>query len=261
MSLHTHQFKRPLRFPLRNHDQLFFLHVPKTAGTTLVDAVVKHFPYDRIVSYGTDEGDFKLNTQDKDVRERLEKARFIRAHEGYNFIQYLYHPVVITFLRHPHKRSISNYLHMQRNDAQRILRQVNEYWPERNQTEPVGIIEYLRLPHSTNKMVRMIGGFTTKESTTVDGEVMLEVAMSHLDSIPFFGLTERFDESLTLMDYVFNWKHVSYKTLNTVPESQKVEITPEVQQALEETNRLDMRLYEFAHTLLTQRLEQMQQEQ
>jgi hypothetical protein len=262
MTLTNRQLNRPMRFPLRSHDQLFFLHVPKTAGTTLVDILVKHFPKDRIVSYGLDEtGPFSVNKNEVDVREHFKKALFIRAHEGYDFIQYLYHPVVITFLRHPYKRTISAYLHMQRHNPDRILVQAKQARPERGETEPVGFLEYLKLSHSMNRMVAMIGGFTRKEMLRLDGQMMLEVAKSHLDSIPFFGLTERFDESLDLMNYIFNWKPVDYQKLNTSPEGQKLEITPETQQALEECNILDMQLYEFAQTLFARRLEQVRLEQ
>jgi hypothetical protein len=66
---------------------------------------------------------------------------------------------------------------------------------------------------------------------------------------------------MDLMNYIFNWKPIDYQKLNTTPEGQKLEITPEAQQALEECNILDMQLYEYAQALFAQRLEQVRLEQ
>lgn len=247
--------ERPLRFPLRPHDQLFFLHIPKTAGTSLTDVLSRRINVDDWFS----PSEIKLSPQK--MAQRLAEAKLIRGHHDYRLKFSMRRPVVISFLRNPHKRALSNYQHLDRNGRETMHRQLLFVDPERDVEQDISLEDFLRVPHSFNKHTRMIGGFDLDEMKSLPETVLLQTAQAHLEMMPFFGITERFDESVQLLNYVFGWpNNVSSPQLNVKPEGQKHIISPEAEKALEETNRLDTALYKIAEDLFEARFQQMLRE-
>jgi hypothetical protein len=249
--------QRPLRFALTPHDQIFFLHIPKTAGTSLNEVLSRRVHVDDWFTPTPNENKLSL----EQVAERLVKAKLVHGHHDYRLKFSMRRPVVITFLRHPHKRILSTYLFLDRTDPQTMHRQMKSVDPEHDANEDISIESYIRLPHFYNTQTRMIGGFERAEMKTIPDDVLLQVAQVHLDAMPFFGITERFDDSIRLMNYVFGWpNNVNPPRLNVNPASQNQPLTPETEQALEETNRIDTALYTLANEMFERRFQQMLRE-
>src|SRR5687767_786465 len=131
--------QRLLRHPLRKGDQIFFLHIPKTAGTSLIKVLQTQVEPEVLFSLAVSPD---MTTQEEIAL--IQKARVVRAHRTYDFLKYFTRrPYVITMLRHPVDRVISNYAHLSRLQPARLLQMVQGANPTRDDS-PVSLEEYLR---------------------------------------------------------------------------------------------------------------------
>jgi hypothetical protein len=74
---------------------------------------------------------------------------------------------------------------------------------------------------------------------------MLELAKRNLDEhFAWFGLTERFDESLILLQRAFGWRRVNYVSANVAP-GKRPEPSARALELIAEHNRLDDELYRW----------------
>src|SRR4051794_29871070 len=91
--------------------QVFFLHIPKTAGISLNHLIESHFDRDAIFpTYATN--DLLLLT-----KSTLEPYRYFRGHIAYGILRRLLHrpPVSITMLRDPVDRALSQLAFLREN--------------------------------------------------------------------------------------------------------------------------------------------------
>ncbi len=108
--------------------QLCFIHVPKTAGTTLRSILEQHFHADAIAPRESDrkqrpECYFHLPSLVEQVGfERLHRSLLIRGHLPYHELLGVLpeRPFAITLLRHPIRRALSEILHHQRHNQARF---------------------------------------------------------------------------------------------------------------------------------------------
>lgn len=231
-----------LRFPLAPHDQLVFLHIPKTGGTTLFEILRRFFPPEQTVSIPMG------GLANEAYVETLRNASLSRGHFGYEVYQYFVRPpVFITMLRNPLDRVVSHYVEMKRITSQRPI--------------PFsGTLDEFVRNEAPDKQTRMIAGRNLKFPIT-SPETCLAVAKAHLVNFPYFGITERFEESLRLLTYIFGWEPiVDYKIRNKSNPEEMPEVTEEIRQQILEKNKLDQQLYEFALKIFEERLEVMNKE-
>jgi hypothetical protein len=88
---------------------------------------------------------------------------------------------------------------------------------------------------------------------------MVAEAKAQLDACAFFGLVERFDESMALMSYTFGWSPVgTVPKLREATTPAEIEALPdEVLAMLEKCNRMDTKLYRYAERLFAKRIDKM----
>jgi hypothetical protein len=245
---------RPLRHRMRQGDQIFFLHIPKTAGTSLVE--VLQMQVDPGAFFSFPDGP---KTVQPETMAIAQKARIMRGHLTYDFLKYFTRrPYVITMLRNPYARVISNFAHLTRNNPARLLRIVRTHHPERGD-DPVTLEEFINVPSTQNRLVQFLTDFNGAIKKSPDEHLAL--AKVHLEYLAFFGLMERFDDSMRLLAYTFGWSPIKIEAkLNTAPVESKPAITPEAAALLEKTNGLDMAFYQYATALFDDRLKQMERE-
>ncbi len=107
--LPTLQSNYPLKCNLKEDDILYFLHIPKTAGTSLSSIIDKYF--DRKKVLGVHAWKYLLPKLPLDFK----KYQFVRGHFGYGFYRILpKKPVYITILRDPKEIIFSSYQMIQR---------------------------------------------------------------------------------------------------------------------------------------------------
>jgi hypothetical protein len=245
---------RPLRHTLRKGDQIFFLHIPKTAGTSLMDILQMQVDPDDFYSFP--DGIENLQPEKMYVAQ---KARIIRGHRMYDFQKYFTRrPYVITMLRNPYDRIISNYAHLSRINPPRLVKIARMTNPERDDS-PVSLEEYVSAPSMQNRLIQFLIGYNGALKKPFNDHLAL--AKVHLENLAFFGLKERFDDSIKLLAYTFGWTPIKIEAkLNIAPSDSKPKISPEAKALMEQFNEPDMEFYQYACELFDHRFQMMEAE-
>ena len=220
---------------------LIYVHIPKTAGTTLYSILKRNLERDRIFFAHT-----AADLASLPAEERV-RLQLIRGHFPYGIHRCLSQPVeYITILRDPIERTISNYYY--------VLRSPDHHLHERVVSQKMGLKEYiLECPNKQldNGQARMISGDGFQAPFGKCGRELLEQAKHNLqNSFSVVGLTERFDETVLLMARRFGWKRTHYVRRNaTEKRLPREQLDPEILEAVKAINALDLELYAFAKTL------------
>lgn len=228
-----------LKYSLRPDEQVFFLHIPKTAGMSLWHVLKNH--YGRRLSLSLTR-DIRSSITSRD----LERYLCLRAHMDYGYYQHLPRkPAYLTMLRHPIQHQISRFGMKKRVGKLGLINARD-------------IFEYLdRVP--LNIQTLYLAGM--KEGLSMEPEAALEVAVTHLEEFAFFGVLEQFDNSLELLAYTLGWPPIPVlEARNTAGQGDKPELTPELEEVILEKCWLDLKLYEVARQIFDRRLSRMQAE-
>jgi hypothetical protein len=227
-----------------------FVHIPKTAGTTLRRIVSREYGGTRHVhripnffnkllvpaAMGTGISEDALERMKRFAKEppgRQERRRGasagaqIRAAQGHAVLQrniaWPKDTQFFTILRDPVRRAISHYHQL----------------PGKTVTLEEAISQG-QIPD--NSQTRVLTACTAPLGEIPDGT--LERAIESLDRFSVVGLTERFDESLVLLTRTFGWARSAYRSRNVTKSRQ--EIPPETIELIERHNVLDAELYRHA---------------
>jgi hypothetical protein len=225
---------------------LIFLHIPKTAGTTL----------NRIIEWQY--SPFEIFTMDpyriRATPERLKRLperrrrrlRMVRGHMLYGVHEYLPQGAsYFTMLRDPVARAISTYYFILRRPLNPLHRKVKG--------ERLGIEDCIRMfPQRHNLQCRLIAGI--KDVSSTGDQRLLDMAKENLlKSFSVVGICERFEESLMLMATTFDWEIPFYK--NCKVSKTRPQINSGTVEMIRDHNRLDVELYEFSKGLFEQSLQ------
>jgi hypothetical protein len=235
-----------------------FLHIPKTAGTTLNSILAREYAPDecheimmRGMSWILPKPaiirrpliSFSKIRRLRSAARNQPNLRLVRGHFDLSIARHLPADTrFFTLLRDPVERAISHYYHYRRRPVDRIhplaMRSTLTEW-----VSACGIVEM------DNGQTRRLAG----EMNLACGRVTpatLERAMSRLAQFAVVGLTERFDESVLLLQHAFGWKRQSAAASN-VGENRpaRVEVSEAALQVIEDCNRFDRELYRFASDL------------
>jgi len=250
---------------LKNDDILYFLHIPKAAGMTFASIVEEHFDHESI---------FPGNLWDQLMPKlpiNFSKYRLIRGHFGYGIRQlFPKKPVYVTMLRNPIERCISWY-EFTCNEAEKYG-DVRTFSFDKTYTLSEVIINEIhkrKRPEFKNFQTRLLSkdlppSFSNIKpnkqhheslkqswsSSPVDSSD-LEIAKQHLSEFPFFGLAERFEDSILLLCYTFCWRPIRKIVKRNITENRHTaEYFPkETIDTLVNLNKLDANLYNFAQEL------------
>jgi hypothetical protein len=221
-----------------------FLHIPKTAGTTMHRIIERQYSREGIVSFGPDAHqsirEFKALS-----RERRAQIRMLKGHMGFGLHRHLPNPAVyFTIMRDPVERVVSHYYH--------ILRDSNHYLYPYTEDGRLGLADFLKTKVPLmldNGQTRLVSGVWDKVPFGSCDQEVLEIAKKNLDEhFALVGLTERFDETLCLLQVILGWSNdISYVRENVARNRPcKNDLSSETLAAVVETNRLDMALYDYA---------------
>ena len=210
---------------------LVFIHIPKAAGTSLREVIARQYPPD--VQLATD-APITLTA------EQRRRVRVLVGHVPFGAQAQLASPVqVITMLRHPVDRVVSLY-----------------YYVRCRPNHPLGPYVHGRslewfascgLSQVSNDQVRQIGG---------GDPLSLDVATHNLiTGTAAFGLAERFDESLVLMQQAIGWRHIHHRRLNVTDRPPVRELPRAALARIERENALDMELHAVARAEFAERIE------
>jgi hypothetical protein len=220
----------------RSEEAVIFLHLPKTAGTTLNRLIEWEYPVFEMYSIDPVFFTWSAAHLRKLSPERLKKIRMFKGHMLYGLHEALPQPATyITVLRDPVDRVISAYYFMRSYKLHPL------YWKLRRTN--CTLEDFVRKFQRDNVQSKIIGGSPYDLPCTRE---VVERAKDNLrQRFSIIGLSERFEESLALMKLRFGWKLSSYSSFNvTRSRPKKHDLPPSTLEMIHEKNGLDMELYD-----------------
>lgn len=241
---------------------LIHLHIPKNAGTTLSRMLklrmLMHPPTNALHRAAV-LGQYQHPTEtrlpaiaamsDRDKR----RMRFYEEHCGYGVHEHLPGTCTyLTMLRDPVDRTLSVY---------DFLRQEGRIPPDRPLGSFLDKPTIRRVWWIDNAQVRYLAG---EQGEIIDAPVgecppaLLDTAKRRLEhDIAWFGLLERFDESLFLLCRALGWPHAVAVRSNVTKQrsSTRSTVAPELLERIAAMNSLDLELDTFARDLFQKRLD------
>jgi len=233
---------------------IIFLHLPRCGGTTFSYIIRNQKQYHSSICSWTTSGldGFYCNLSDLSVEEqkRIEIIyghMFFGVHKKLPQTTYTY----VTFLRNPIERLISSYY---------FNRELIPDMNLRNMFNNMTLNDYITDTHwnlnndpgawpgsTVNLLTRMLSGKTEED---------LETAKNNLvNYFSVVGITERYDESLKVLQNKLGWEIKNFRKKNVVPNRPSLEEVPdEIIEIIKSKNEKDMALYQFANQLLDEQL-------
>src|ERR1700756_2222367 len=241
---------------------LLFLHIHKTAGTTLNRIIEREYNPFLIYTIEGKRIEWSLDHFKRLPERRRAALRVVKGHMSLGLHEFLPQPsTYITFLRDPIERCISSYAYSKGNRFNPFHRRINQ--------ENLDLAQFLAIaPWNNNLQCKAIAGIERRDYRPIslfrdmlrpgakgpDAELdiwstpeILQRAKENLQQFfGFVGLTDRFTDSLVLLKHLFGWKLCSYSSYRKSRNRPKREtFAPELLAEVEERNRFDRELYDF----------------
>jgi hypothetical protein len=240
------------------NDQYFFMHIPKCAGNTLVEALRRVFGaqsyYGMYHVLGTN-----VRTYRQLPRETRQRIRVLSAHRYLHQVRegfpHLGPDRRFTFVRNPIDRAVSYYFHIR----EAPLTERNQYMSGPHalfNEHPLEVFATGALHQSAhNCLTKYLCGVPVADPLNVRRE-HYELARKNLAEQFFFvGLTERFEESMQRLFQAMGRSAPQDVQPQNVTRSRPDlrEISPKARKLLVRNNMHDLALYEYACELYEQR--------
>ena len=210
---------------MRNPKKLVFIHIPKTAGTSLRLLLESNYKEtERVGIYSRENLDLKL-------KEALENPRIkcIYGHFELRPIIKNSNAHIITMLRTPIERSQSHFLHYQRS----ITTKHQELFSNVHTPE-----DFSKLRQSNNRQTAYLGGYILD---FID-ESVYQNALQNLDRLDAVGFTEYYAASIAYFGDQFGWKNTLVEHHNSGGKKKEVA----AKAVWESMNEYDLPLYDQA---------------
>ena len=238
---------------------ILFLHIPKTAGTTLLPIIKRQFQKNEILElYPHLTGrytNWEFPLEEYSRRSKQDNLALVVGHFKFgmhratsNNFKY------ITMLQDPRKQIVSHYNHFLRSDKP-LHREILQKCPTLSEFSHHNLARHFQIQRVTG---------ASREKIDANPKKWLQQAKQNLlEHFSWVGISEKFDESLVLLGSVYGWRDLSYLSLNTaklmaselmVQQISVGSLTEEQISCLEDAAVLDMELYSFAVNLLDEKL-------
>lgn len=251
---------------------IYFLHIPKTAGSTLNSFFKKIYPEELVFPYWGWHQIIQIPL------DELSRYQIFTGH-FYTYFEKLANTRLryITFLRDPIERALSHYGHIVRDTTHYLhkhalsLGSFSAYIRDERvrftianfqvralalDADPFSIASTLTQEQlESYELERILESMQSDHSD----EDLLITAKQNLDQFCFIGVTERFEESLELLCHIFGWPIPSEIQSANVNNDRvtKEKISEEDISLLIELNRADIELYKYAKNIFETNLKQM----
>lgn len=248
---------------MTDNPSLIFLHIPKTAGSTLRSILVRHFKRDEIFRvYPSFAVQARLDQFAEMGTDAQSKIRCVIGHLPFGFHAYLKADATyVTMLRNPVEQFISHYYFERSNPEHRYYKLIAEKYPT--------IEDYAHFHYEerglTNMQTRLVSGYYglaefDKDQFQPLPSAALELAKQNMAShFSITGVTEYFDQSLLLLQAMLGGNRYFYVKRNvTAGAPSKPEISQKARTIVENHSACDLELYEFARASLIDRFQALE---
>ena len=222
-------------------EAVIFLHVPKTAGTTLNRLIEWEYPLFQM--YSVDPVFFRWSASHlwRLPPQRLKKTRVFKGHMLFGLHKVLPQPATyISVLRDPIDRVISAFYFMRSYKLHPL------HWKFRR--EKWTLEDFVRRSPRDNVQCKILAGAEYNAPCTE--EIFERAKQNLLRHFSVVGLSERFEESLALMKLRFGWKLQRYASFNvTRARPRKHDLSKATLDLMLEQNSFDIGLYDCAAKL------------
>ena len=230
--------------------KIIFVHISKTAGTTLRTILKNHFGKCDM---------YQCNENLSAYYNRLKKAtdtNKINFNVLMGHIPFGFRPALpddfkyITVLRDPFDRVESMFQHIKRTKK-------NYYFQKlRNKTFEQAL--KMELPPLNNEMVRILcgqrdliprmhqNGPVHKQEVILYDKGLLDQAKRNLKEFAVVGFTEHFNEFIANLNKTFNKKISNFKTLNQ-RKDKRIRLDGNLKSLIQKYNQMDIELYDWAY--------------
>jgi hypothetical protein len=242
------------------NDFVFFLHIPKTAGTSVTNALKAAFPEERTLT------PYQMNNVRKHPREIYLQAELLYGHfthEVYGRRLPKQPDFIVTFLRKPLEHFISTFFHLKIDPTFAYTTRLTDdkeraeaFHAELNDMDIEAFLEHPDSRLFDNFQTRYLVKGLTSDYDGFPDEQLLPIAQRLLLDLPFFGLTERFDDSLSLLASTLGSALglKSNRSNRSRNKPRNYTPSPEVIQAIEQRTFADNALYALANQAFDARL-------
>jgi len=244
---------------------LIFVHIPKTAGSSLIAVLEKQYPVHR--TYSTSYGGYypdgrPLDDYHGSVKsfyalppERLAQIDLLYGHMPYGLHEKLPRPAeYFTFLREPVSRLISNYFFEGRTPNSPLYELVRsgamDLEAYHAHIVDVGI---------DNIQTRMIAGiFDPAGGPPVTPDILRRAEENLTQCFALVGLQEAFEDSYLMLRHRYGWRYYDFPYRNVAPRSQNTATVPDdVRERIARQHRYDLALYKTAQAIFARQWAEM----
>lgn len=250
---------------LQPDDRLYFIHLPKTGGTTLISLLDARFGVNEIFPAQL------WRELAKVPQEQIQHYRLYRGHfGGAGLLPFLPKPpVTATQVRHPISYAISRYRFALRNpDVQdhKIIRELG--------LDFSGFIRHEETQHQVNNPqthalaltldYKAAEGMLLADQPTFanmqqwvmahrvqhDDNAALAKAIERINQCAWVGLMEHFDRSVAMLNYAFGWAPLQkVQPLMVAPPHSAFRVSHDDMELLLELNQADLELYRHTRSV------------
>ncbi|USN99797.1 MAG: sulfotransferase family 2 domain-containing protein [Phycisphaeraceae bacterium] len=231
----------PARGPVR---PIVFLHIPKTAGTTLKSVLEQAYAGYEIVFLRNFGGEIEAFAR----RPAAERAKYAlaTAHIPWGGQSLIPKARPLTMLRDPVERFLSVYYYNARAPEALHHKAISE-----GGLSLADVVERGLLAGEYNLMTAML-----RHPKAEGGRQAFESAKQNLAQC-VFGLSERFEDSVGLFRRALRWPEVAWESRNvSVGRPKSEQIDPALLDRIRRETELDRALYEFGAGLFESRLKE-----
>ena len=251
---------------------ILFLHIHKTAGTTLHRIIEREYNPFRIYTILGGAIEWSINHFKQLPERRRAALQVVKGHMSFGLHEFLPQPCTyITFLRDPVERCVSAYYYSKSNPANPFYHRINR--------ERLDLLAFLDLARwNQNLQCKTIAGIDRTEFRPVkllrrslrpgappsepeldrwSNVSVLEKAKENLVRyFSFVGVSDRYPEGLVLLKHLFGWSFSSYSSYRKSRGRPKTEsLDPAILAAVEKRNEFDRALYDFGKSLFAGAIE------
>jgi len=221
--------------------KLFFVHIPKAAGTSLHRILRKNYPRGSLHTV-VDAG-VSMAVLQRLSPDRKRRIRVVKGHMPFGQHVHFEEPhLYVTVVRDPVDRIVSLYHHARRTGPRHYLHEA---------ASRMSLAELVRADvtqETRDHQTRFVAG--EEDPNCPLGQETLARAIDNLERrFAVVGVTDRFDETLVLFRRRLGWRTIAHLPLNVGDAGQRAALDPDAVEAIRERNALDLELYAAAKRL------------